>query len=314
MIPGDTYWPTRGSFRSGPVSATDIRHFYIPDDFDLSRGYPWIHSGAQRLKMLAGYEEAALEAARGAACKHEYLEQILDPNAPTPEYSGDATDADGNILSDIEPGTRELLPRGVKVTAIDPAYPHSEHSNFITSVLGGFCAGRGVSRLTLTGDLTQANYSSMRAGLLPERDLWPVLQSCWIQDVESDIFLEALRMSLLKGAVKLANGSALPAARFEKLARPNFMGRRWPWVDPAKDQDANATALAQRITSRFEVIGAQGGDVDDTFRNIARVQKLAKKHGITLPEDGDSAHTMLHKKVAPDEPPADGEPAPAGGS
>lgn len=310
--PGDSYWAARGKggYGSEPVPASDIGHFYVPDDFDLSRGYPWIHAGATRLKMLAGYEEAAIEAARGAACKHEYLEQILEPGAPAPDYKGDAVDADGNLLSDIEPGTRELLPPGIKVNSIDPKYPHSEHKPFVVSVLGGVAAGLETSYATLTGDLSQVNYSSMRAGLLPERDSWTVLQSLWICQVELRLFLEGLRMSLLKGSIKLPNGSPLPAERFEKFARPLLQGRRWGWIDPQKDQEANATALAQRTMSRIEIIGAQGGDVDDTFRNIARVQKLAKKHGLTLPEDIEAmTAVMLAKK--PEMAPDDGESAPA---
>jgi lambda family phage portal protein len=285
--PGDLFWTGRATsgYKSEFVSAEEVRHFYVPDDFELSRGYPWIHAGATRLKMLAGYEEAAIEAARAAACKHEYLEQVLDPNAPAPDYQGDAVDAMGNPLSDLEPGTRELLPRGIKVNAIDPKYPHTEHRPFIVATLTGIAAGLQVSYSTLTGDLSQVNYSSLRAGLLPERDNWTLLQSLWVLQVELPIFLDWLRMALLKGAIKLPNGSALPAARFEKFARPMFQGRRWPWVDPQKDQEANAIALTQRVTSRSAIVAQQGGDFEDTLRAIARDEKLAKKHGVTLPED-----------------------------
>jgi len=92
-------------------------------------------------------------------------------------------------------------------------------------------------------------------------------------------------MALLNSAVKLTNGTPLPADRFEKFARPVMNGRRWAWVDPQKDQEANATALAQRTTSRIDIVAQQGGDIDTTFRNIARVKKLAAKYEISLPED-----------------------------
>src|SRR5262245_46620116 len=201
--PGDTFWTGRaaGSYKSEFVSAEDIRHFYVPDDFELSRGYPWIQAGATRLKRLSGYEEAAIEAARGAACKHEYWKKSNDPNAPAPEYNGDAVDEAGNIIADVEPGQREMLPPGYEPILIDPAYPHTEHGGFITTTIGGVCAGLGVSRLTITGDLSQANYSSMRAGLLPERDNFMVLQDWWTMCVELMNFYDWLRMALLNAAI-----------------------------------------------------------------------------------------------------------------
>lgn len=310
-IPGDTYWPNRNSdpYRSEPVDASNIIHFFFREDVSQSRGIPSLHAGAQRLKMLSGYEEAALEASRAAACKHEYFKRMNDPNAPAGEYQGDG-EQDGVPLSDVEPGTREELPPGFDVVAIDPKYPHSEHGGFITTTLGGVSAGLGISRMTLTGDLTQANYSSMRAGLLPERDFWMKKQGHWINRVELVIFLVWLRMALMNGAIMLPNGSKLPAARFEKFARPIFQGRRWQWIDPATDQEANSTALAQRIQSRGAILAQQGhGDPDEMARTIKRERKIYARNGIVLPEDVEttSALMLAKKPAAPAAEPAASE-------
>jgi lambda family phage portal protein len=277
--PGDVY-QTAGQRTSQPVPASEIRRFLVPDDFELSRGYPWIHAGATRLKMLGGYEEAALEAARSAACKHEYFTQTPDTNG---EYQGDAQDSDGNFLSDVEPGQKEILPIGMNVQSIDPAYPHTDHRPFINATLMGVAAGLGLSYSALTGDLTQANYSSLRAGLLPERDMWRLMQSLWICQVEMPIFLEWLRMALLSRAIKLPNGSALPIARFDKFAKPVFQGRRWAWVDPQKDQNANAIALEQMLTTRTAVATEQGSDFEEILRGRSREKKLFEKYGLEEP-------------------------------
>lgn len=278
--PGDIYRAT-GAYTSEPVPASDIIHYYLPDDFELSRGYPWIHAGATRLKMLAGYEEAALENARSAACKDTYFKQVADQNG---EYRGDEKDDDGNWLADSEPGTKELLPRGIEPIQLDPKFPHAEHKGFITATLMGVAAGLQVSALTLTGDLSQANYSSMRAGLLPERDQWTLLQGWFILQVELPLFMEWLRMALLAGAIKTRIGSVLPAHRFDKFAKPLFQGRRWPWVDPSKDMEASETALRLKIGTRTDIVGQTGGDLEDTFRTLAHEEELAAKHKIELPD------------------------------
>lgn len=277
--PGDVYHGARKTI-SAPVPASEIRRFFVPDDFDLSRGYPWIHAGATRLRMLGGYEEAALEAARSAACKHEYFKQMPDSNG---EYKGDAVDSDGNYLSEVEPGSKEVLPIGMEVQSIDPVYPHSEHKGFIATTLMGVAAGLGVSYSSFTGDLTQANYSSLRAGLLPERDGWRLLQGLWILQVELPIFLEWLRMALVAGAIRFPTGAPLSVSKFDKFARPLLAGRRWAWVDPEKDQRANQIALDGFLTTRTAVVSEAGGDFEDVLRGRAREKSLFAKHDLAEP-------------------------------
>lgn len=276
--PGDAYHGSRRTI-SQPVSASEIRRFHVPDDFELSRGYPWIHAGATRLKMIGGYEEAALEAARGAACKHEVWERPIDANG---EFQGDAVDEGGNPLQDTEPGMREIAPVGWKLNTIDPSYPHPEHKGFISATLMGVAAGLNVSAMTLTGDLSQANYSSMRAGLLPERDGWRTLQALWIDKVEMPIFLEWLRMAVLASAIRVGP-KPLSVSQFEKFAKPNMSGRRWAWVDPEKDQRANQIALDGFLTTRSAIVSESGGDFEDVLRGRQRERKLFTKHELDEP-------------------------------
>jgi capsid protein len=64
------------------------------------------------------------------------------------------------------------LPPGQEIQMYDPTFPTQNYGDFVVAVLRALARGLKVSYLTLTGDLRQANYSSMRAGLLPERDHW----------------------------------------------------------------------------------------------------------------------------------------------
>ena len=279
--PGDMYTLPQGSRRmhSERYDADRVRHVFVPTEFDLSQGVPWIHAGATRLKMLKGYEEAALEAARAAACKHEYLTQM--PNSHG-EYEGTAVDASGNQLEDMAPGTKEILPIGMTPVSIDPKYPHNEHGPFITTTLMGIAAGLHVSYHQLTGDLSNANYSSLRAGLLPERDMWKVLQAFFITHVTQPIFEAWLEMALMSGAIMLPNGAKLPPSKFERFNKPMFLGRRWAWVDPAKDQSANETALRNHLTSHSKLATEQGDDLEEIFRRTERDLRLAEKYGLSL--------------------------------
>ena len=67
-------------------------------------------------------------------------------------------------------------------------------------------------------------------------------------------------MALLHGAITLPNGSALPLTKFEKFNVGKWQGRRWQWVDPRADTDANIQQISRGLKSRADAIAEQGGD------------------------------------------------------
>jgi len=275
--PNDVFALSSSGHKTVPFPASEIRHRYLYDFGEQTRGVPWIHAGATRLKMLNGFEEAALEDARGAACQNTYFTQTPDSNG---EYHGDRKDADGNPQEDMEPGQKRVLPLGMGVHHVDPAYPNIEFGQFVKAILRGICSGLGVSYNSLCNDLEGVNFSSIRAGLLTERDMWKMLQFWWIQQIEVDIFSAWLEMALLAGQVKSRKtGKPLEAAKFEKYNRPMFFGRRWDWVDPEKDIKAAISAVENGFRSRPSYVAEQSGrDVEDVYKEMERDKKLQKKY------------------------------------
>ena len=85
--------------------------------------------------------------------------------------------------------------------------------------------------------------------------------------------------------MKLPNGSALPAAKFDKFNAPEWKPRRWQWVDPLKDLNAKVLAIEKGLDSRRSVISEQGGDVEDVMADIASDNDLAETYGLEFPTD-----------------------------
>jgi capsid protein len=107
--------------------------------------------------------------------------------------------------------------------------------------------------------------------MLDERELWKLIQKFDIDVAERPIFENFLYMALLTGAIPL------PLAKFEKFNKPVFRGRRWAWVDPMKEVQANALQVANKFTSRTRVI--EDSDVDGDFEEV--VFELAEEEAIT---------------------------------
>jgi lambda family phage portal protein len=296
--PGDfSFLQPKGS-KTIRVPASEITHLFLADYIEQSRGYPWLHTAMNRLNMLGGYEEAALVAARVAASKMAFLKPIPDANG---NYVGDDIDDDGNPISEAEAGVIEQLPNGFDIQSLDWTHPHTEHAAFVKAMLRGVAAGAGCSYTGLSNDLEGVNYSSIRAGLLDERDMWMALQNWFISNVETDIFETWLEMALLKGSITMPNGSALPAARAEKFNAPIFNGRRWSWVDPMKDVQANVIAVQNGFKSAQQVVSDMGGDREDVMRHAQKDEELQNFYGVKFGEE-ESSQSVPAKEDTNKEP------------
>lgn len=265
------------------VLARDMLHLFLPERFEQVRGFSWFHAVLMRSKMLQGYEEAAIVAARiGAAKMGAFVKE--DMGAPDALANiADGVDDDGNILINGEAGEFFKLPPGYKLQSWDPEYPHAQYQSFVNQCLRGMAAGLDVAAHNLSANMNDVNYSSARIAELSERDAWMVLQDWFIEACCQRIFTEWLEAALLKGVITFPSGNALPVRKLQKFAEAaRFQGRRWKWVDPLKEVNAEIEAINAKIKSRTQVVAEQGGDLADTWAEIAAEQTAAEQLDIEL--------------------------------
>jgi lambda family phage portal protein len=124
----------------------------------------------------------------------------------------------------------------------------------------------GVSYNALASDLEGVNYSSMRSGLLIERDQWRICQSLMKESFLQPIFEYWISMALLSGAL------ALDSRDPSRFTEGKWKARGWQWVDPLKDTQANTLAINAGLTSRSACMAEEGEDAEDA--------KLAESFGL----------------------------------
>lgn len=269
--PGDAGFQARATNRIR-IPASEIIHLFIADRPDQTTGAPWLVASMQPLKMLAGYAEAELVAARTGAAKMGFFTK------ETPDGWTGEIDEDGNLPMDAKPGTIEELPIGVDFKPWANDHPNSGYGDFVKSQLRGVATSLGISYNTLSSDLEGVNYSSIRAGLLEEREVWKSIQRFIIEHFEEPLFTDWLTVELLQGRL------GLPYEKLWKFDVPEFQGRRWAWVDPKKDQEANILAIRSGQTSLRKVVAESGGDIYDVLNSIKADNELAASLGVNLPE------------------------------
>jgi len=226
-----------------------------------------MHAGMVRMKQLDGYDEADITAARHGAAHMGFFTSETGEG-----YAGDGADEDGNIIHDADPGTFHELPPGMGLQQYDPKYPHDQYPHFTKKNIQGMSAGLDVSYPTLSNDLEGVNYSSIRAGVLEDRELFKTLQGWLIRSLITPVYQEWLSYALLRDEIMIGNR---PLSRpREDYTKAHYQGRRWAWVDPQKDMNASELSVKLKTRSRSQIIRDQGDDPDTVWREIERENEL----------------------------------------
>lgn len=254
--PGDIFLAQRGAkqFRER-VPARDI--FFIPAGIERAgQSYPmpiWC-SVAARLNQLGRYEEAIQVASRMAACKGGFVKETSPPNT---EFQTKPTDSQGNLVEEVEPGMIQTLELNQDFVAYDPKFPMNESSPYIKDQIRGASSGMNLSSHAIGNDLSDVNYSSIRAGALEDREEFKTLQTRIIEYGLQPWFEDWLPYAMMSGQIRL------PLAKLAKFNAASWCPRRWDWVNPQDDVKAAKEAVAARFKSRQDVIEEGGGDMEE---------------------------------------------------
>lgn len=274
--PGDYDYTTlaKGTKRVR-IPASEIMHIYRQERAGQTRGVPWSTAAIGALKMLHGYREAELVAARTAASKMGFFTSPAGDDFMADGYEGE--NGTGSPIYDAEAGTFHQLPAGVEFTPFDPTHPTSAFSDFEKSVLRGIAGGLGVSYTALANDLEGTSYSSIRQGALEERDFYRTLQTFMI-----DHFLDPLYRVWLDHIVDNALTPITGLGKYEKFSRTfKFRPRGFQWVDPLKEINAAVVGLQNGILSHSDIASNYGRDAEETFAQIQRDKQSAEKFGLS---------------------------------
>ncbi|GHE88341.1 phage portal protein [Aliiroseovarius zhejiangensis] len=263
-----------GSSSLDRIAAGEIIHGFVEDVEGQRRGIPWAATALWRMKMLAGFEKSALVNARIGAAKTGFIEW-------DPEFAPDEEDDDEEFVIEHAGGEIQELPVGAKFKEWNPQYPSGEFSPFRKAMLQGAGAGLGVAYVSFANDLEGVNFSSIRQGVLDEREHWMDLQEWLIETLVDRVYRGALEAGLLLGLVKNGPIRLRPESR-EKYENVLWQARRWAWVDPAKDIKAEVDSKNNLLTSPSEIIRKSGRDPQTVWKNMAADIDQMKSAGIPI--------------------------------
>ena len=250
------------------VPAEEIVHGFLEEFEGQSRGLPWAATAMWRMSMLSGFEKAALVNARVGAAKSGFFEWR---EGYEPQFEGEGADegeAREPLSMEAEPGSFEELPVGLSFKEFSPSYPAGELAPFLKAMLRGASTGLGVAYNALANDLEGVNFSSIRQGVLDEREHWQELQEWFVEALCQPVFDAWLDVALLSGRIRINDVVPVQASRRAKYAAVRWQPRRWAWIDPVKDVKAARDAQLGLMSTPGQAIREAGGDPETVFREF----------------------------------------------
>jgi lambda family phage portal protein len=269
------------------IPADEIIHGFVPDEFvETTRGVPSLYPVLNHLKDMGEYNTAALLNAKAGAKRLGFFIRT-EEGAPADNAglaTGAETGEDGNqqLVIDTDDLYAQSLDYGLDFKDVSTRYPDGQYGQFIKTHGEWIAAGLNVSYNTLFNDLEGVNYSSIRQGVLDEREAWKTLQDWFINAFHEEIFGDWLRYALLYGQIVSSTGKAFTPADMERLKGHAWHARRWGWVDPLKDAQAQVLLLQSKLTSRTRIAADAGNEIEDVFSEIEQERDVAKEYGIDL--------------------------------
>ncbi|MFZ1414222.1 MAG: phage portal protein, partial [Defluviicoccus sp.] len=173
----------------------------------------------------------------------------------------------------FEPGMIEYLSPGKDVKFATPSHAGG-YGEYMRVQLHAIAAGVGLTYELLTGDLSQVNYSSIRAGLIEFRRRMEALQ--W------QLLVPGLCRPVWQRFVATSQAiGALPADAIDA----EWTAPRFEAVDPLKDIRADVIAVRAGLMTLKEAIARQGYDPAHVFAEIAATNAELDALGLVLDTD-----------------------------
>ena len=258
------------STASKRVDAADVLHVFRRLRAGQVRGVPDLAPAMTRLRDLDDYQIAELERAKVQAC---FAAFVTSPGSAIAPLAGIADAETGERRKTLGPGIIERLMPGEDVKFGSPA-GNDGYAAHVRTVLHAVAVGSGVTYHQLTGDLADANYSSLRAGNIEFRRLTEQVQ--WLVLVPQ--FCQPVWDAFIAAAVLAGELPQRQAGYPVEWEPPAFEA-----VDPLKDAQAVRERLSLMLTSPQKAIAEQGYDPATIVDEWKAWQDKLAAAGVSMP-------------------------------
>lgn len=272
-------WERVRRWRAGRLN---LLHVFRRDAADQSRGVPALAPCMAEFRHLNKYLEAEVIAARVSACIALFVKRTGLEDMPA-NFVQENDGTDTRILQRMEPGIIEYLEPGEEIQQVVPQRPGVTFEPFVRRMLTAAAAAGGIPVQLMLRDWSQANYSSARVDLLEARRGFRCDQQRLVWG-----FCAPVRELVLWTAYLAGELPTMPAALvrnyWQLLMRASWVPNAYGWVDPTKEIEASAAAIAGGLSTLAAEASQAGESWEDVLeqraRELRRISEIEAKHGL----------------------------------
>ena len=248
------YYIDPSSYRK--VKAEKVHHMAMVRRFSQSRGRPCLTSSIKYIDALEQYVDAEQVAAVVNACFAAYIIRKDAANDPT-KYTGGVhptgLDDDGHYIEKMRPGIVERLQPGEDIKGVGMERPGTHFEPYVTRMLSMIGRPMCIPLMLIMLDFSGATFMNARIAYQQAQKHWKRQQAWIIRPYVSRVWKWFVERMMADGKL-----DQKPDALAHKVQL-----NRWPYVDPYKEAMANKTELANKTTTRRQILAAKGVDYDD---------------------------------------------------
>lgn len=252
------------------LDAANILHLYRKEFPAQIRGISMLAGSVLNLRQLDDYRTAELVHARvGSAIMGVWEWNGQNPN----DVLGGDEDDEGQFVREIKPGIFPVAPRGYQAKFLQGAQPNNQFGVFVKSIMRSIANSIGISYNKATGDYESVNYSSLREAALEDRETYCEFQKYLIENWKTIQFNSFVNALVVLGRIE-------PTKELADLAKHQFFGRRFAWVDPQKEIAAKQTEIALMLTDPISELESRGEDPEDVIARFKDWNAKLEKAGM----------------------------------
>jgi len=261
------------------IPATDV--IWLRDVIHAGQGstQPWVAPGADFVRQYKDNQTVEIKSrmkriGQQVFALRENDSVGQDPRPGAPRKKETLTHRAGGVT--FLNGVKEIK----TASPAEIAGNYQEHNQQVLRMIASLL---GITYEMLTGDLTQVNYSSIRAGMINHRR-----------------FVEQLRKIVLEPALNRVLGWFIEAYQFTgtglqdyfdnpyRYLAPTWIWPEWEEVDPLKAAKALVLEVDNHIRSQEEVANARGKTLNEQLDSVQRSQQAMNERGIKTDDDTDT--------------------------
>ena len=261
--PGENNY-MRFSMQSVRVPAEQVLHIFRKLRPGQIRGATAFAPAMVRMRDLDGYDDAELWRKKIEACFAAFVVQNGGQDGPivgnilTKNTNGTTGIASSpQKVEEFRPGMIEYLQPGEDIRFGNPA-SDGNYESYERVQLHAIAAGLGVTYEQLTGDLSQVNYSSLRAGLLEFRRL--------VETIREHVLIPKLCNPAWQRFIDRAYVAGLIS---KQDYRVTWTAPKFEMIDPLKDAQADTLMIRNGTLLLEDAIASHGYDPKKQLQKIA---------------------------------------------